>query len=90
MAVLLLGLLLPIELLWLPELWLSSCHGTGTSFPIALEEEALLGVPVTLERLDGTVSRPDVDVSEAPAAEVNAMIANSTRPDCGSNVRSRR
>jgi len=44
--------------------------------PIALVAEELLGVPVTLERLDGTVSRPEVEVSEAPLPEAKDRIAN--------------
>jgi len=56
---------------------------------VVAEPEELLGVPTELERLEGTVSRPDVDVSvEAPADERDRM-ANSMRPLCGSTVRSR-
>jgi len=75
-------------LLLLFQLWLKSCHGTGISLPVVVEPEELLGVPVTLDRLEGTVSRPDVDVSVAPPAEESERMANSTRPDCGSMVRS--
>jgi len=84
-------LLPPVELLldWLLMLWLNSCQGTGINLPIVLDPEELLGVPVVLERLDGTVSRPEVDVSDAPPADDNERIANAMRPLCGSTVRSR-
>jgi hypothetical protein len=48
-------LLLPATELLL-RLWLMSCQGTGISLPVMLEAEALLGIPETLERLEGTVS----------------------------------
>lgn len=61
--------LLPIapDRLLLLMLWLNSCQGTGINLPVIVPT-ALLGVPATLERLDGTVSRPEVDVSDAPPA----------------------
>jgi len=82
-------LLLPL-VLELAMFWLSNCHGTGISFPVidALEE-LLLGVPETLERLDGTVSRPEVEVSLAPPADESDSTANWIRPLCGSTMTSR-
>jgi hypothetical protein len=77
------------ELLDPVQLWLKSCQGTATNLPIELLSDELLGVPVTLDRLEGTVSRPDVDVSEAPPPEAKERMANSIRPLCGSTVRSR-
>jgi len=88
----LIALLLPVlELLldWLLMPWLKSCQGTGINLPVVLDPAELLGVPVELERLDGTVSRPEVDVSEAPPADERERMANWMRPLCGSTVRSR-
>jgi len=75
--------LLPlVELLldWLLMPWLNNCQGTGINLPVMLDPEELLGVPVVLERLEGTVSRPEVEVSEAPPAEDRERMANSMRP----------
>jgi len=79
------------ELLWFwpLQLWLNSCQGTGIILPMVVEPRELLGVPVVLERLEGTVSRPEVDVSEAAPAEESDRMANSMRPVWGSTVRSR-
>jgi hypothetical protein len=74
-SVLLLVLVPAAELLLL-RLWLRSCQGTGISLPIWLEEDEMLGVPETLDRLDGTVSRPEVEVSDAPPADESERIAN--------------
>ena len=79
-----------VLLCWLLMPWLKRCQGTGINFPVMLDAEELLGVPVVLERLEGTVSRPEVDVSEEPPADESERIANSMRPLCGSTVRSRR
>jgi len=87
-------------------LWLNSCHGTGIIRPVMPEldkdededdelEELLNppAVPVppdTLDRLEGTVSFPEVEVSAEPVPlEDKFKIANPTRPDCGSIVKSR-
>jgi hypothetical protein len=66
------------------RLWLMSCQGTGISLPVVLEEYGLLELPETLERLEGTVSRPEVDVSDALPADESERIANWMRPLCGS------
>jgi len=70
-------LLLP-ELLvdWLLMLWLNICQGTGMSFPVVEDPEELLGVPELLERLEGTVSRPEVEVSDEAPADESDRIAN--------------
>jgi hypothetical protein len=81
-----------VVLLWpllLLQLWLNICHGTGINFPAAVAPAALLGVPIVLERLEGTVSRPEVDVFVAAPADESDRMANSMRPDCGSTIRSR-
>jgi hypothetical protein len=78
------------------QLWLKSCHGTGINLPVMLLAVVVLpGVPATLDRLDGAVSRPEVDVSAAaPVPEVELAAddkdntANSTWPDCGFTVKS--
>ena len=57
--------------------------------PIALDPVALLCVPVVLERLEGTVSRPEVEVSAEPPAEARDKMAKSIRPVLGSTVKSR-
>jgi len=44
-----------------PKLWLKSCQGTGISLPMELAVEPTLGVPVTVERLDGVVPSPEED-----------------------------
>jgi len=70
-ALLVAELLLALALL---QLWLNSCQGTGISLPVIVEPVALLGMPDTLERLEGTVSRPDVEVSvAAPALDKDRM-----------------
>jgi len=74
---------------WLLMPWLKSCQGTGINFPVMLDDEELPDAPVLLERLEGTVSRPEVDVSVAAPADDRERIANSIRPLCGSTVRSR-
>jgi len=84
----LLLVLLPVAELLLLRLWLRSCQGTGISLPVMLDEDELLGVPETLERLDGTVSRPEVDVSDALPADESERIANWMRPLCGSTITS--
>lgn len=71
------------------QLWLKSCQGTGMSLPVVVDPAELLGVPTVLERLEGTVSRPDVDVSAALPDEDNERTANSMRPLCGSTMTSR-
>lgn len=83
-------LLLPLVLEFF-MFWLRSCQGTGISLPVsdALDELLLLGVPETLERLEGTVSRPDVEVSLAPPADESDSTANWMRPLCGSTITSR-
>jgi len=82
--------LLP-DVLELVRFWLRSCHGTGINLPAVneLDELLLLGVPVTLERLEGTVSRPEVDVSLAAPADDSDSTANWIRPLCGSTITSR-
>lgn len=87
--IVLLVALLEVRALLPLRLWLKSCQGTGISLPVMLAPEALLGTPDTLERLEGAVSRPEVDVSEAPPADESERIANSMRPDWGLTVRSR-
>lgn len=82
-------LMLELDLLLLLMFWLKSCHGTGIILPVVVEPEALLGVPTVLERLVGVVSRPEVEVSDAPPADESERIANCTRPLCGSTVKSR-
>jgi hypothetical protein len=72
----LLLVLLPAPELLLLRLWLRSCQGTGIILPNRLEEDEMLGVPETLDRLDGTVSRPDVEVSDALPADESERIAN--------------
>jgi len=78
---------------WIPEwplqLWLKSCQGTGINLPMVVDPRELLGVPTVLERLEGTVSRPEVDVSEDAPADDRDRIANAMRPLCGSTIRSR-
>jgi hypothetical protein len=86
-AVLLLAVLLLCPLLL--QLWLNICQGTGISLPVVVEPTALLGVPTLLERLEGVVSLPEVEVSDAAPAVERDRMANSTRPDCGSIVKSR-
>jgi hypothetical protein len=78
------------------QLWLKSCQGTGMSLPIVVLPVTLPGVPETLDRLEGAVSRPEVDVSvAAPDVPIAAPAddkdntANSTWPDCGFTVKSR-
>jgi hypothetical protein len=71
------------------QLWLNICQGTGMSLPVKLLPVALLGVPITLDLLEGTVSRPDVEVSLAPPEVVNERMANWMRPVFGSTVKSR-
>jgi len=56
------------------QLWLNNCHGTGIIFPWAL------WVPPTLERLEGTVSLPEVEVSEELPPDARERMANSIRP----------
>lgn len=75
----------------LPELklWLNICQGTGINLPVRLEPLELLGIPETLDRLEGTVSRPEVDVSATPPAFDSDKMANWTRPLCGSTTKSR-
>ena len=46
------------------------------SLPVIVEPAVLLGIPETLERLEGTVSRPEVDVSATPPALDKDKIAN--------------
>lgn len=77
--------------LWLElQLWLNSCHGTGINLPVVVDPEALEGVPEMLDRLDGVVSRPEVEVSvDAPADDSDRM-AKSIRPLCGSTMTSRK
>jgi hypothetical protein len=48
-----------------------------------------LWIPVVLDRLEGTVSRPDVDVSEAAPADDNERTAIWIWPDCGLTTKSR-
>jgi len=80
----LLLVLLPAAELLLLRLWLRSCQGTGISLPVWLEEDEMLGVPETLDRLDGTVSRPEVELSDALPADESERIANWIRPLWGS------
>jgi hypothetical protein len=42
-------------LCWLLMPWLKRCQGTGINLPVMLDAEELPGVPVVLERLEGTV-----------------------------------
>jgi hypothetical protein len=70
-----LALLLLVERFPL-QLWLNSCQGTGINFPVMVEPLVLLGVPVVLDRLEGTVSLPDVAVSDAAPAEESDKTAN--------------
>ena len=74
---------------WLLKPWLNNCQGTGIILPMADDPAELLGVPTVLERLEGTVSRPEVEVSETPPADDKDRIANSIRPLWGSTVKSR-
>lgn len=83
-------LLYVLELLGLPvNEWLNSCQGTGTNLPVRFAPTALLGMPEELDRVEGTVSRPDVDVSDTPPALDRDRMANWIRPLCGSITKSR-
>jgi len=81
--------LVPARLLELVKPWLNICQGTGTNLPVILDPIALLGIPEELDRLEGTVSRPEVDVSDTPPELESDRIANCTRPLCGSTTKSR-